>query len=115
MYPEEEQDFDIRQWNLSGWFMGVAETVCPSNYQDKVDWATAAYKLWQRTGIKPEEVRAARCPNWKSSYEEYKKRERRNKTKVSKLVKEFNIKYIEPDRYDVLINCSSLGMIVPFV
>ena len=34
----------------------------------------------------------------------------RNKTKVSKLVKEFNIKYIEPDRYDVLINCSSLGM-----
>ena len=82
MYPKEEQDFDIRQWNLSGWFMGVAETVCPSNYQDKVDWATAAYKLWQRTGIKPEEVRAARCPNWKSSYEEYKKRERRNKTKV---------------------------------
>ena len=50
--------------------------------KDMIIQTTAAYKLWQRTGIKPEEVRAARCPNWKSSYEEYKKRERRNKTKV---------------------------------
>ncbi len=34
----------------------------------------------------------------------------RNKSKVSKLMKEFRLKYIESDSYDVLINCSSLGM-----
>lgn len=85
MDEKGNDDWDNDSWDLSRWFMNVASTVKPHSYSQQCSWAKAAHNIWQKNGIRPEELRAKNNPNWQKDLQIYKQRERARKIKQQRI------------------------------
>ena len=85
MLEKGNDDWDNDSWELSNWFTKVAKTVKPHSYSQMIAWAQTAHDIWQKNGIRPEELRAKTKPNWRKDLQIYEQRMRARKIKQNQI------------------------------